>query len=384
MGGSSALLSGLIEDGAIALEDSPFLHSAPAPLPVEGLRDRAEGMLLGLCVGNALALPTEGVLPEDRRARFGEVDDHAASAYGPAGSMSVDAQLSLRTAKRLLTDGRLDPAALARDLAAPGHIVLGDTLARFVERYNSGMGWERSGAPSAGNGALMRIAPVVLAHLAHPEDPSPDLWADAAIAGMITHNDGAANSACVAFVKLIWDCLAGDVPSSAAWIERYVAVAAPLEPADEFESSGTYANEFFGTQRPFSGTLSAFVKQEIPALEKERTVFDACAGWGSGAYLLETVPSALYILARHGDSFEEAVRRAVNDTWDNDTIACIVGAVMGAAHGRSSIPEGWLDVLNPGGETGALLRESLSLLPRLAGSFEIEDVSGERKKDRHT
>jgi ADP-ribosylglycohydrolase len=66
-----------------------------------------------------------------------------------------------------------------------------------------------------------------------------------------------------------------------------------------------------------------------------------------GAFLLETVPSALYILARHSLEPEVAVLRAVNDTKDNDTkdndtIAAIVGAAVGALHGRLAFPSQWV------------------------------------------
>ena len=39
---------------------------------------------------------------------------------------------------------------------------------------------------------------------------------------------------------------------------------------------------------------------------------------------------------------EEAIVGAVNDTNDNDTIAAIVGAAVGALHGKRAIPERWL------------------------------------------
>jgi ADP-ribosylglycohydrolase len=55
---------------------------------------------------------------------------------------------------------------------------------------------------------------------------------------------------------------------------------------------------------------------------------DACNRWHSGAYLLETIPSALYILMNYTHDLEEAIVRAVNDTYDNDTIAAIVGAAV--------------------------------------------------------
>ena len=58
--------------------------------------------------------------------------------------------------------------------------------------------------------------------------------------------------------------------------------------------------------------------------------------------MLETVPSVIYILMRHGHDPEEAILRAVNDTKDNDTTAAIVGAAVGALHGKNSIPEKWL------------------------------------------
>ena len=43
---------------------------------------------------------------------------------------------------------------------------------------------------------------------------------------------------------------------------------------------------------------------------------------------METVPSVLYILMRHGDDPEQAIIRAATDTYDNDTIATIVGAAV--------------------------------------------------------
>lgn len=66
----------------------------------------------------------------------------------------------------------------------------------------------------------------------------------------------------------------------------------------------------------------------------------------SGTYLLETVPSAIYILMRHGADPEEAIVRAVNDTKDNDTVAAIVGAAVGALHGSSGLPEWWVRELS--------------------------------------
>ena len=49
---------------------------------------------------------------------------------------------------------------------------------------------------------------------------------------------------------------------------------------------------------------------------------------------------------QHGDNPEEALIRATNNTKDNDTIGAIVGAAVGALHGKSAIPEKWIKKLS--------------------------------------
>jgi ADP-ribosyl-[dinitrogen reductase] hydrolase len=89
------------------------------------------------------------------------------------------------------------------------------------------------------------------------------------------------------------------------------------------------------------------VKDKVTdAYSRSLSVKEACSWWYSGAYLLETVPSVIYILMRHADDLEQAIVRAVNDTKDNDTIAAIVGAAVGALHGKQAIPKRWIQNLS--------------------------------------
>ena len=81
-------------------------------------------------------------------------------------------------------------------------------------------------------------------------------------------------------------------------------------------------------------------KDQVPK-QDGRSIVEACDTWYSGAYLLEAVPSALYILMCCADDPEEAIVRAINDTKDNDTIGAIVGAAVGALHGEKGLPERW-------------------------------------------
>ena len=78
------------------------------------------------------------------------------------------------------------------------------------------------------------------------------------------------------------------------------------------------------------------------AFQENLSVREAAARWGSGAYLFETVPTVLYILARHCHEPQEAVLRAVNDTVDSDTIGALVGSAVGALHGKAGFDPNWM------------------------------------------
>jgi ADP-ribosylglycohydrolase len=339
-------LERLLDKGGVDLKRSTFLDTAPAPLPADFSYDRIEGMLLGLAVGDALGNTSEAMNPSDRRARYGEIRDYLPHRYGenkPVGLPTDDTQLAFWTLERLVESGKLVPEDLSEIFATRQIFGIGQTVSQFIRNFNSGLSWESCGPRSAGNGALMRIFPILIPHLRHH---TTALWADTILASMLTHNDSASTSACVAFVAMAWDLLGrGDTPESGWWANRYVQIACELEGDRHFRPRG---GDFTG----YSGSLSQFVFERLPdALEKNLSAVEACDSWYSGAFLLETVPSALYILAKHGHDFEEAVIRAVNDTRDNDTIAAIVGAVLGALHGRQAIPDRWIHGLL--GRTGA-------------------------------
>jgi len=189
----------------------------------------------------------------------------------------------------------------------------------------------------------MRIAPILIPHL---RTGTTNLWVDTALCGMLTHNDRLSTSACVAFTAMLWDLLdMSGPPAQGWWLQRYVEITRELEGDTSYSPRG-------GRYTGYAGPAWKYIEDRVSdALNRELETVDACNSWFSGAFLLETIPSVLYILERHGSDFEEAVVRAVNDTKDNDTVAAIVGAAAGALHGRGAIPKKWLDDLT--GRTGS-------------------------------
>ena len=129
-------------------------------------------------------------------------------------------------------------------------------------------------------------------------------------------------------------------PASDWWVTRYVELARQVEGKSRYTPSGG------SHQGSYCGPIWRFVQEQVPpAVENEESVLQAGNTWYSGAYLLETVPTVLFILSRHGDDPGEAIIRAVNDTKDNDTVAAIVGAAVGALHGEEALPRHWRERL---------------------------------------
>ena len=335
------LLDELITQGDVRIARGSVLSQSPPLLPPDFSFDRVEGMLLGLAIGDALGNTSEGQTPAERQEKHGEIRHYLPNWYAdnrPLGVPSDDTQLAFWTLEHLLENDGLVPQALAERFCQQPIYGIGSTVRRFLHAFKKDKVWYKAGQESAGNGALMRIAPVIIPHLAAP---SAAMWADAVLAGMITHNDYASNAFCVAFCGLLWHFLGRDqIPAPGELLDMFCEVGLQLEGDQEYQPC-------FGSFKSSDTACKSTAQWVMHAYHNGWSTLKACneLGWGSGAYLLETMPSVLYILMLHGDDPEEAIIRAVNDTRDNDTVAAIVGAAVGALHGKSALPQRWLDGL---------------------------------------
>lgn len=332
-----ALLRALADDGRLSLRFGEIFER-PVPFRAGAVSwNRVRGMMLGLAIGDGLGNTSEGQLPSRRRQRHGEIRDYLPNPHAEGravGLPSDDTQLAFWTLEHLVECGGLHVERLARTFASRPIFGIGHAVTEFRERLSTGLPWWEAAAESAGNGALMRIAPITIPHLG---TGNPAFWSDVALCAAITHNDPGSIGACVAFAGLLGELLAaGEPPSPVWWASRYVDLARGVEGDDT-----RYAPRG-GESIGYRGPIWRFVQDQVPARAARReSVLDAGNAWYSGAYLLETVPTVLFILTRYGHDAEEAIIRAVNDTKDNDTVAAIVGAAVGALHGEAALPERW-------------------------------------------
>jgi ADP-ribosyl-[dinitrogen reductase] hydrolase len=339
---NTTLLFELIADGTIRLNKGTILNSSPNPLGEHFTFDKIEGMLLGAAIGDSLGATSEGMTGRKRLSVHGEIREYLPgrrSDNKPVGVPTDDTQLTFWTLKQLTEDRGLMPDNLAKRFCRHHIVGIGSTVRAFIENYKDGhKPWSLSGEDSLGNGALMRISPIIVPYL---RNAHPSMYADAALDAMLTHNSFGNNATCVAFTNILWQLLSMDKsPGPSWWVETYCNVTKELE-GDTNYSTGK------NSQYKYSGPLWQYTEMVInDALQNDYSVLDACEKWGSGAKLLETVPAVLYILAKYSHDPEEAIIRAVNDTVDNDTIGSIVGAAVGALHGVQGIPVRWIHGLS--------------------------------------
>ena len=95
-------------------------------------------------------------------------NDHAGGAA--VGLPSDDSQLAFWLLEQLNADGELLPEQVARRFTRHPIYGIGKAVRAFLGNYKErGLPWYESGTRSAGNGALMRIAPDPGAIFAYPK-----------------------------------------------------------------------------------------------------------------------------------------------------------------------------------------------------------------------
>ncbi|WKB55008.1 ADP-ribosylglycohydrolase family protein [Eleftheria terrae] len=290
--------------------------------------DRYRGCLLGLACGDAVGTTVE-FCP---RGSFEPLTDMVGG--GPfelaAGQWTDDTSMALCLAASLLHCGGFD----ARDqmnryvnwwqwgyYSATGECFdIGMTVLRALQRYQlTGEPMAGSTDPAtAGNGSLMRLAPVVL-H-AHPDAARVRALARASSA--TTHAAPEALACCELLALCLHRALAG-------------------APKDEVLDLGDVGGE---CERVASLAAGSWRGQSEARLR------------GSG-YCVESLEAALWCFATTS-SFEAAVLRAANLGDDADTTAAITGQLAGAYYGVAGLPAHWLARLH--------LREEID---RLAGEL---------------
>lgn len=279
------------------------------------LANRYQGALLGLACGDAVGTTVEF----SERGSFAAVTDMVGG--GPfelqPGQWTDDTSMALCLAASLVHCQGFDAVDQMNRYVnwwqwgyyscTSRCFDIGLTTAAALQRYIvSGDPMAGSDDPgTAGNGSLMRLAPVVL-HF-HPD--LGQVIEHARLSSATTHRAAEALDACSLLAEALSKALGGSSK------EEVLQLTAPhaASPALNALAGGHYRSKATGQVR-------------------------------STGYCVDSLEAALWSFARTS-SFEEAILTATNLGDDADTVAAITGQLAGAFYGASNIPGHWLQRL---------------------------------------
>ena len=306
---------------------------------------RARGVLVGLAAGNLFGIRQEFKSREhiERRwpdgvraieADHGWPDDDDLAQAIVVAEAAAEGPLRLDDlARRLWRWGELNGAGmggLTRDALAAFGGGQPQCLARDRRR---GRAREPDGVSAAdasreawmgsraGNGAVMRCAPVAVRWAGDPAR----LVRESIVSAAPTHWDPRCGWSCALVNLAIAGALLGEDSSGPELMERARSgVAASLEELRQFG----YAAE-----------APASVRETVEEAAKTRLRALATDGADIG-YTLLTLKACL-VACREAESVEQALRAVVEGGGDTDTNGAAIGAVAGARFGLEGIPEDW-------------------------------------------
>jgi ADP-ribosyl-[dinitrogen reductase] hydrolase len=277
----------------------------PDGRPLPTLLDRALGAYLGLAIGDALGATVEFMTPREIAANIGVHDTITGGGWLrlKPGQVTDDTTMSLALGDAIVARRGWDLREVAEryvDWMRAMPVDCGHTCRRGIRRYlTDGSLQAEYHDGDAGNGAVMRNLPVMLAF--HRDEAQ--LARCSLEQGRITHNHPLSDAANLALARMTACLLKGD------------GVGAARSIAD------------------------GLVQQE------PRFGFDAYRGPASG-YVVDTVRTVLAHFFE-GTDFERTLVAVVNRGEDADTTGAIAGMLAGARYGRQALPQRWLRRVDP-------------------------------------
>lgn len=277
------------------------------------LKDRLNGSLLGLAIGDALGAPVEFM----KRGSFPDVVGYQAGGKFrlQSGEWTDDTAMALCLAQSLIRVGGFDPVdQLERYIqwltngymSCTGKAVgVGKTVLRALMNYH-----RTNNARSllvhekfSGNGSLMRLAPIPIYY--HSSLDAAVYYA--ALSSKTTHGSVIAIDACryLAFVLVHLFC---GIDKDGLFSEKFIDEVKryfhddPLHPEVENIASGM------------------FIAKTADDIQ-------------SSGYAIHSLEAAMWSFY-HTDTFEAAILKAVNLGDDADMVGAIAGQIAGAHYGK--------------------------------------------------
>ena len=288
------------------------------------------GCIFGTAVGDAFGLACEGLSRGRQSRMFRDLSGYKLLPFGK-GMCSDDTEHTCMLAQSLIETARYqDVDEQAKKFASnfgwrlrfwllgmPAGIGLA-TL-RAILKLWIGFPARYSGVFSAGNGPAMRVALIGVCY----GGDTPRMRALVRAATRITHTDPKAEHGALA-----------------------IALAAHLGSTGQDIAPEDYARRLRELLGDDGRELVELVDGVAQSVSRKETAADYTARTGSAngvsGYMFHSVPAALHVWLAHQGDYRGGVTAVVRLGGDTDTVAAMVGAIIGARVGKEGIPAEWL------------------------------------------
>jgi ADP-ribosyl-[dinitrogen reductase] hydrolase len=277
--------------------------------------DRAMGCMAGLCIGDAVGTTLEF----SERDSYEPLEDMVGGGpfYLDPGEWTDDTSMALCIADSLIERGEFDPEDMMkkfREWYRSGYnshngrcFDIGNTVRGAIHKYESyGDPFVGGDGPrSAGNGSIMRLAPVPIFFRG---DREKNLEV-AVNQSRLTHSTNLVLDACKLLAHVLVEAINGKRKEE-------------IFPVEMEEIRSQKVNDIA------MGSWEIKTRNEI----------------GSTGFVIDTLEASVWAVMNNHD-FESAVLAAANLGKDSDTTAAVTGQIAGALYGLEGIPCKWMDKL---------------------------------------
>jgi ADP-ribosyl-[dinitrogen reductase] hydrolase len=290
---------------------------------VDDKLDRARGALIGLALGDVLGVPLEFSARDSRTVSGIEgggpfkldpgmwTDDTSMAcclAYSLIKKGGFDAEHQMQSYCKWYQYGAYSPTGTCFDIG----VATRTALEHFLK---TGQPYAGSDDPrSAGNGSLMRLAPIPIFYA----DSFEECVECAASSSRTTHQAPEAIDACRYYAALIFGALNG-VPKDILLDGLYSPI------------------EGYWQRQPLSRAILEIARGSYKTKERHQI--------HSSGYVVHTMEAALWALHRN-TNFRDGVLEAVNLGDDSDTVGAVYGQLAGAIYGETGLPIDWITRLH--------------------------------------
>jgi poly(ADP-ribose) glycohydrolase ARH3 len=311
------------------------------------LRDKFRGAILGCFLGDSFGAGFEGMNPEKARFHMSILSKKFPRSY------TDDTDMTLALGESIAEYCEINPEGIATHFSLSCDLTRGYAIGtiKAVLALRAGVQWYQVGRSvfeegSFGNGAAMRVSPVGLFYH-HDLD---DLQEAAIKQANVTHVHPLGQ----------WGAVMQAFSIGLAVSQN------PKQPLKKEEVIISLREVLWRGPIEYMKALNKI--EEMVAQGKKLEAREVVRSLGNGVEAQFSVPSACYIALTYSPDFCEAIRAAISLGGDTDTIAGMVGAIVGAHVGEKGLPVEWIEQLEDGPRGRSFARE---VADRLFNAWQI-------------